>query len=314
MGSVICPGEALIDFICTDKGMSLVDSLNFIKKPGGAPANVAVAIQKMGAKSYFLGSISTDAFGQFLMQTLRSYQIDCSFVKYTDIPTTLAYVSLMEDGDRDFYFVRGADENYVLDSNTLNAIHDINVAHFGSATAFLGGNLQKSYYDILDYAVKSNIVISFDPNYRQLLFRDDAQKEIFIKHSMHFIEKSHIVKVSEEEACMLADTKDIDVAAHLLLSKGAKFLIVSQGKKGATLYNADKKELIPSVPVKMVDATGAGDAFIGCIIAQVANNCSEVSSLTFEKLKEFISLANKVGALTVQRYGGLEAVPYLKDL
>lgn len=308
MSKVLCPGEALIDFICTNKGVSLIDSIDFLKQPGGAPANVAVAIQKMGASAYFMGALGTDSFGVFLRNTLEKYHVNCSLITaIEDAATTFAFVSLTETGERDFYFLRGADAKYVVEITPLKKMEGINVVHFGSATAFLGDDLQVSYYSLLDYAIKSNKIIVFDPNYRNLLFGN--KQEIFIKNSMAYVKHSHIIKVSEEEACLLSGEKNVDMAAQALLSQGAQFVVVTLGHKGAMFYTAKKHQHIPTTSVSMVDATGAGDAFIGCVLAQVANKCSKPSDLTFEALISFIRIANKAGAMTVQSYGGLESIP-----
>ncbi len=135
-------------------------------------------------------------------------------------------------------------------------------------------------------------------------------KKNFIRSSKEFIGSAHIVKVSEEEAKLITGEKVIENAALELNSLGAQYVLVTLGSKGALLSTADYQELIPVESVKMVDATGAGDAFIGTIVACLAKN----DTLSLDDLRTYIGLANKAGAITVQKYGALESIPYLKEL
>ena len=309
---MLCLGELLIDFICTDKGKSMIDSINFIKKPGGAPANVAVAINKMGAQSYFLGSVGKDPFGSFLRKTMEGYGVNCSMMSTLDyLSTTFAFVSLMENGERDFYFARGADIDYEVDLEWI-AKEDVNLVHFGSATAFLGGKLLDSYYLLLNFSIKNNKIISFDPNYRPMLL--GSKKNIFIENCLKFIKHSHILKVSSEEAEIITGTSNMENAAQMLNKFGAKFVMVTLGSEGALLSENGQIKLVKSKPVTMLDATGAGDAFIGCVLAQVANKYTSHSEICFDDLANFVSIANIAGAMTVQKYGALEAIPFWEDI
>lgn len=313
MSKVMCVGELLIDFVCTDKNIDLSNGENFIKKAGGAPANVAVAIKKMGAESFILGLIGDDPFGAFLENTLAKYEVNTdNLLKSKVHNTTLAFVSLKNNGERDFKFNRGADEHYMFDEIDKKVLVDCNVFHFGSATAFLGGELEKTYYTLLDYAVENNKIVCFDPNYRDSLFGNNKQE--FATHCINFIKKCHVLKVSEEEAMIITREKDIEISAKMLVKYGAKFVIVTLGSKGAILCHGNNIEYLPSKPVDMLDATGAGDAFIGTVIAQIAKNCKESSQINARQLKSFIEFGNKVGAITVQKYGALDAIPYFNEV
>lgn len=308
MGGVICAGELLIDFICTDKDVSIINGVNFIKRPGGAPANVAAAIAKMGAQSYFLGCVGNDPFGIFLENTLNKYGINCDMlIKKDDVPTTFAFVSLRGDGERDFYFSRGADVYFSTNDIKYNIIDSANVFHFGSATAFLGGSLLDTYYELLNYGAAKKKIISFDPNYRDFLYKNKISD--FIKHCVHFISRTDILKVSEEEAAILAGTEDTESAAKKLCEMGARFTIVTLGAKGALVAHGGNTLLIESEPVRMVDATGAGDAFIGTLVAGIAKKYSAPDEITFEGMRAFVKRGNIAGAVTVQKYGALEAIP-----
>lgn len=313
MSKVMCVGELLIDFVCTDKETDLANSINFIKKAGGAPANVAVAIKKMGVSSYILGAVGDDPFGLFLEETLNKYDVNTDNLKKSTVyNTTLAFVSLKNNGERDFKFNRGADMYYNFDEIDKSVLVECNVFHFGSATAFLGGELQKTYYSLLDYAIKNNKIISFDPNFRDALF--GSNKKEFVSNCISFIKHSHILKVSDEEATLITGENDLETSAKKLVELGAKFVLMTLGSKGTMLCYKNNLEYIEVKPVKMVDATGAGDAFIGAVIAKVASNCKDSSEINEKDLRSFIQFANKVGSMTVQKYGALDSIPYYYEV
>ncbi len=306
---VICIGELLIDFVCTDNDALLKDSENFLKKVGGAPLNVAVAIQKLGGQAYMCGAVGKDPFGDILIETLENYKVDTKNVlKSEKFNTTLAFVSLTSSGERDFNFVRGADEHFNfsdIDSKTKN---DSQLLHFGSATAFLGGELEKCYYEALKYGIDNNKFITFDPNFRDALFGD--KKELFIKHSKEFIKYSHVVKVSDEEALLITGKSNLDDAVKEIISIGAQYVLITLGKEGTLLASANISKIIKTNPVKMVDSTGAGDAFMGAVLSKITSvNCE----IDFEKMEKFVEFGNIVGAKTVTAYGALTAIPNIED-
>ncbi len=306
--SVLCIGELLIDFICTDKGITLQKGENFIKKCGGAPYNVSIAIQKLGANSIMCGSVGNDPFGTSLISELKKYNVNTENVLKVKENTTLAFVSLQEDGERDFNFMRGADENYKFDDISEEVLISSNVFHFGSATAFLGGELSCTYDKLLQYAKENNKIITFDPNYRELLFGD--KKDLFIEKSKQYIENATIVKVSDEEAMLITNCKDMTEAGKKIIELGAKYVLITLGSKGTMLFAKDFNSIIKTEEVKMVDATGAGDAFIGAVIARIDNNIN----FTKEDLIDYIKLGNKVGGIVVQKYGAIDAIPYYDEL
>lgn len=305
MKKVICIGEALIDFVSQDIGRSLKDTNSFIKKAGGAPANVAAAISKLGAQAYFCGSVGMDSFGVFLEETFKENNINTDLMfKLENRKTTLAFVSLMNDGERDFEFMRDADAEISFEI-IEDKISGFDLFHFGSATAFLDGELKKTYYKAKDYAVQNNKIITFDANYRDALFSD--KKDEFIECCKDFIKVSEIVKLSDEEACLISEEVDIKRASNKLIKLGCKNLIVTLGKDGAMLTTKDKQVIIPTKEVKMKDATGAGDAFIGAVLVQFLNDQEK-------DMESIISLANLVGGITTTKFGALESIPTWEEV
>lgn len=305
MKKVICPGEALIDFVSSDLSKSVKGTSTFIKKAGGAPANVAAAIAKLGVEAYFCGTVGNDAFGNFLEETFQKNNINTNLMfKLETHNTTFAFVSLMENGERDFEFARDADS--CLSCDMINTdLSRFDLYHFGSATAFLDGELKITYYKLKDYALKNNKLISFDANYRESLFGD--KKEQFIKCSKDFIRDSDIVKLSEEEAILISGENDIYSAADYIVDLGCKNLIITLGKEGAFIATKEFNEIIPTKKMKMRDATGAGDAFIGAVISQFL--------ITPDKdIREIVKYANIVGGITTTRIGALESIPTIEEV
>ena len=299
MKKVICPGEALIDFVSMDIGKTLKATDGFIKKAGGAPANVAAAISKLGAEAYFCGTVGDDAFGGFLEDTLNNTNINTELLFKIKNNTTFAFVSLMENGERDFEFARDADECLTFDMIS-DRLEEFDLYHFGSATAFMGGNLKDTYFKLKEYAKSNNKIISFDANYRESLFGNN--KEEFIKCCKEFIVDSNIVKLSEEEAKLISGIEDIKEASQYIVNLGCENLMVTLGKEGTLLSNREKQILIKTKEVKMKDATGAGDAFIGAVIAQILNEPGK-------SMEKIVEMANLVGGITTTKLGALESIP-----
>ena len=299
MKKVICPGEALIDFVSMDIGKTLKATDGFITKAGGAPANVAAAISKLGAEAYFCGTVGDDAFGGFLEDTLNNNNINTELLFKIKNNTTFAFVSLMENGERDFEFARDADECLTFDMIS-DRLEEFDLYHFGSATAFMGGNLKDTYFKLKEYAKSNNKIISFDANYRESLFGNN--KEEFIKCCKEFIVDSNIVKLSEEEAKLISGIEDIKEASQYIVNLGCENLMVTLGKEGTLLSNREKQILIKTKEVKMKDATGAGDAFIGAVIAQILNEPGK-------SMEKIVEMANLVGGITTTKLGALESIP-----
>ncbi|MBL0100755.1 MAG: hypothetical protein IPP49_12525 [Saprospiraceae bacterium] len=173
MKKVFCVGEALIDMICTDKGMTLSEGSHFLKKTGGAPTNVAAAIAALGSQVDLMAKVGNDPFGDQLVAEMNSFGVGTRWM-FRDKHrfTTVAYVSLMKNGERDFVFSRGADESLCKSEMEEFDISTYDVIHFGSATAFLEGPLRETYYFLLEMAKAHGKFVSFDPNYRHLLFKN----------------------------------------------------------------------------------------------------------------------------------------------
>lgn len=311
MKKILCIGEALIDMICTDKGSSLSEGQHFLKKPGGAPTNVAAAIAALGGKVELAAKVGVDPFGKHLIDVMHSFGVSTKWVFQDEQHfTTFAFVSLMENGERDFYFNRGADgqlQRQELEGLDLN---EYSIIHFGSATGFLPGPLQFAYQSLLQKAIQHNVLISFDPNYRHLLFRDNTQS--FIDQSWNFLDSCHFFKVSDEEAMLITGTESLAQAVDILLQKTKSVFAVTLGKDGTLLGHNGKTRIIKSIPVNPVDTTGAGDAFVGAVLHQLSGYSTEqFLALKDEQWDAIITNGNKAGARTCEYLGAMEAFKHL---
>ena len=312
MHKVICIGELLIDFVAEHHSGTIQEATHFVKKAGGAPANVACAVQRLGQSALFAGAVGCDPFGDFLAKMLTSEGVDTSFIQRSDQFTTLAFVALSEQGERDFYFSRGADADLTADTNLL-LLFDKAMVHFGSATAFLEGPLNETYRHYLGAAKEKAALISFDPNFRVDLWK--SNKESFIRQSLPFIAASDLCKFSEEEAFLLSGKDTHKEAANHFHQLGTKLVCITLGYQGTFVSLNGEQALVESVKVTAIDTTAAGDAFIGALLSQLAQH-ARVNDLlqSLKRLSPLVAFANKAGAFTTQSYGAIEALPYAKDL
>jgi fructokinase len=313
MHKLLCIGEALIDMICTDKGQPLSAGENFLKKAGGAPTNVAAAIAALGGRVDLAAKVGADPFGQHLVDVMESFGVGTRFLLRDHRHfTTLAFVSLMHNGERDFYFNRGADGELTIAEVGGIELAEYGMVHFGSATAFLPGPLQGAYLHLLHKARAHNLFVSFDPNYRQLLF--GHQQPEFVARCWQFLNQCHFFKVSDEEALLITGKPTVeDAAVHFLQHTTATFAI-TLGAEGTLLGLQGATHLIPSIPVKPVDTTGAGDAFVGALLYQLSNlpTCNREAA-TPAQWQAMVANANKAGARTCEYLGAMEAFRHLSS-
>ena len=312
MTKVFCIGELLIDFVAENQGSDLSKADDFTKKAGGAPANVACAISKLGGRSFFIGCVGSDPFGTFLLNVLKDEGVDVTMAQRSKKFTTLAFVSLAEDGERDFVFSRGADKELKYDSSIKKGFQK-NLVHFGAATALLGGALEEAYNHYLFDALTQESFISFDPNFRGDLWKENEAS--FIKKCLPYVEKSHLCKFSLEEALLISGKENVEEACHTLHEVGAKIITVTLGKEGTFLSMNAFNTLVPSISVSPVDTTGAGDAFIGCLLFQISRLDDFNSVFTdTEKMVNMVEKANRAGAITTTKFGAIVALPTPSEL
>ncbi|WDZ55665.1 carbohydrate kinase family protein [Paenibacillus polymyxa] len=312
--TVLCVGELLIDFFCTDIDVNLAKGQHFSKQSGGAPANVSAAVAKLGGKASFLGKVGDDPFGMYLKQTLDEQHVDTSMLLFDPVaPTTMAFVSLAANGERDFVFNRGADRQLSLQDIDREWVQQAAILHFGSATALLTDPFRETYLSLLDEAKANGQFISFDPNYRGNLWEDRLEE--FIALSRRGIHNADLVKVSEEELNIITGLTDRHASLDLLHGLGAKTVAVTLGKEGTLISSGASRSLIGSITVKSIDSTGAGDAFVGAMLYQISQlNQPKAFTSNWEQQQEFVTLANQVGAIVCTKVGAIAALPSMEEV
>lgn len=309
---VAAVGEVLIDF--TPAGNDACGDRLFVRKPGGAPANVLAAVSKLGGRTAFIGKIGNDMFGSFLKQTLDHLRIDTSgLVIDPAIHTTLAFVQLDDRGDRSFSFYRNPGADVRLEANEIpkDIISQSHMLHFGSVSLTDEPSRSATLHAV-NIAKEAGCMISYDPNYRPPLWKsaEEAKTQMTAGLSM-----ADIVKVSEEEMVLLTGKTGLEEGSLELGRYGAALIMVSRGAQGAFFRRGDFTGLVPTYNVKTVDTNGAGDAFLGAVHFCI-RECSlnDLRSLSRQDLEEIISFANAAGALTTSKNGAIPAMPTVEEI
>lgn len=308
--NIFCIGELLIDMVCVDN-KGLKDGEKFEKKAGGAPANVAASISKLEGNAYFLGQVGNDFFGKHLISLLKDLKINTEMT-VEEGSTTIALVGIDENGERNFDFLRGSDGAYSFTNIDLSKISRSDIIHFGSATGFLEGELKNTYFKLLEYAKDNSIYVSFDPNYRDALIIPD-KLDGFIDDCIKFLKESDFTKLSDEELYLITKEKDIAAGVNKLHELGVKVVNITLGSEGTYLSVSGQNEIIPSIKIKQIDSTGAGDAFVGAVLKQISE-IDDKQNISFEEWRKIILFANKVGAITCTNYGAIASMPTLSEL
>ncbi len=307
MPTVVTLGEALVDFVADTAGVTLIECPGFRKAPGGAPANVAVGLARLGVDTAFLGRVGDDPFGHFLEQTLSGAGVDTRFVTFDgEARTGLAFVSLQANGERDFVFYRNpsADMRHRPKDIPDAALEGCRIYHFGSISLIQDPS-RAATLDALHRSRRNGSLISFDPNLRPPLWADLEHARREIREALPL---SDLVKVSEEEAEFLFGPAPVDTYLDRLLEAGPRLVALTQGSHGCLLATAGSRASVPGYAVQAVDTTGAGDGFVAGLLTGLLES-SDPTALTAEALAQIGRFANAIGAITCQQKGAIPALP-----
>lgn len=316
MKKVVAIGEALIDFIPQEKGRALKDVENFLKVPGGAPLNVAATVAKLGGRSEMLTKLGYDGFGDSILDTVRALGVEVSRVKRsTESNTALAFVSLKENGERDFSFYRNPSADMLLDKNEIqeDSFEEGNLLHFCSVS-LIDAPIKEAHITAIELTEKNNGIVSFDPNVRLPLWKsaEDCRKAI-----LEFLPKSNILKISDEELEFITGIKDEEEALKSLFKGKVELVIYTKGIIGAEFITKDRKIFEKAFNVKAQDTTGAGDSFIGSLLYSIAKeeySLKALVNLKEEKIREILKFSNGTAALTVCKKGAIGALPTKEEV
>ncbi len=308
MIDVIALGELLIDFTQVRSGDDSVR--RFEQNPGGAPANVLAVLSKFGIECAFIGKVGNDVFGEFLRKQLLDLSIDCrNLVSDPDHNTTLAFVTLDEKGDRSFSFYRnhGADTCISEEEIDLELIKGCKIFHFGTLSMTHEPSLSATIKAV-EYAKACGKIISFDPNYRALLWKDEDSAIKAMKAGLKYAD---IAKLSLEEAQMVTGKTWPEDCLKELLKFELSFVAITMGPQGC-VYATDKyMGTFPEYPADVVDTTGAGDNFWGTLIFGLLNNGADFNKISEKKLSEIVLMANIAAAMSTEKKGAIPSIPDL---
>ncbi|MBN1484013.1 MAG: fructokinase [Chloroflexia bacterium] len=306
MPDVIALGELLIDFVPTVTGVNLIEAPAFKKAPGGAPANVAAGLAKLGVPSGFMGQVGDDAFGHFLAQTLAEVGVDVSALRFSsEARTALAFVSLRADGERDFLFYRhpSADMLYHPDDVDQAYIRGARAFHYGSIS-LIGEPARSATLKAAETAREAGLLLSYDPNLRLALWPDAAAARRGILTGWPL---AQVIKVSEEELRFLAQTDDLRQAARKLWHQELRLLVITQGRAGCRYITPSAEGQVPAFSVQAVDTTGAGDGFVAGLLKGLLQYPQ--ADWDASSLQRICRYANAVGAITTTGRGAIPSLP-----
>lgn len=305
MADVICLGELLIDFVPIVTPNTLIDAPAFRKAPGGAPANVAVGLARLGTPSAFMGKVGDDPFGHFLADTLAAAGVDVGPLRFTqDARTGLAFVSLRADGDREFMFYRHPSADMLLTPEEVDraAIGAARALHYGTIS-LIGEPSRSATLHAIDLARDAGLLISCDPNLRLPLWPDagSAREGLLLALS-----KAHLVKLSDDELRFLTSS-DAPSAARSLWHEGIELMVITYGAGGCVYLTAESEGRVEGFAVAAQDTTGAGDGFVAGILQGLARDRAVVRDEP--RLRELCRFANAVAALATTERGAIPAMP-----
>ncbi|WP_079477835.1 aminoimidazole riboside kinase [Halobacillus salinus] len=300
---VISLGEALIDFIPLDD-----ENINFQKSPGGAPANVAVGLSRLGVRSTFLGKVGDDVLGRFLYDTLSSYGVDTDHMLFTkDVRTGVVFVTLDDNGERsfDFYIDPSADRFLEKEEVVPALFEEHNVFHFGSIS-MINEPARTATKFAVQQAKTQGVIVSYDPNLRLGLWESEDQAKETIESMLG---EADIVKISEEELEFLTGETDIEKGVEKLAGFDIPVLYVTLGADGSHIFTKEGHTTVPAMKVQAVDTTGAGDAFVSGVLYQLSERDKSTDQLTLSELEDITKFASVSGALAASTKGAMTALP-----
>lgn len=296
----ICVGEMLIDFTPGSVPGS------YIRNPGGAPANACIAMAKNELSTGFLGKLGEDDFGRFLKETLEENGVSVLCPKLTDEAiTTLAFVTLYENGERSFTFARkpGADMLLTREDIPEEAIENTRLLHAGSFGMSKDPSRGATAY-AMKLAKEKGKLVSFDVNYRDTVWESEEEAAGVVASILEYVD---FLKISEEELGFVGGEENIPA---FMKEHRIAVVIETLGSEGARFFFDGKQGHVKGHKVSAVDATGAGDAFWGGFLSKVLmSGVQTTEDVTEEIVRSALEYGNASGGLCVQRMGGIPALP-----
>lgn len=302
---VLCIGEILIDFT---PRLDMENS--YIANPGGAPANVAVSVQRCGGQAGFLGKTGDDAFGKMLIATLEKEGVKVLCPKpSTEAVTTLAFVSLDKNNDRSFTFVRKPGADLLLSEEDVNAVEigDWDIVHAGSVSQS-GTPEREAVLSALKKAKELGKMVSFDINYRETIWSREACREQ-VTRVLPYVD---LLKISQEELEFVGGEEHIPA---FMAQHNITVVVLTLGGNGSKLFFGQSCRFLPARTVPVTDTTGAGDSYWGTFLCQLlSQGIRSTADITMEKLVRAGEYGTIASSLCIQRPGGIPALASKEEI
>lgn len=309
MKKVVAIGELLIDFVPQQKGCALDEVTHFERVAGGAPANVAAAVARLGGNAAMISQVGEDAFGTHILKVLRANGVDTSYVFRTGRANTgLAFVSLDAAGNREFSFFRNPSADLFLEEGQIapDMFTECAALHFCSVD-LVDWPVRAAHRRAVALAKQAGALISFDPNVRLPLWSSPADCQAAIRE---FLPSADLVKLSDDEVEFVTGCTDERAAAEKLFGMGCRLLIVTRGAAGSAAYTPHAEGFAETIRVPVTDTTGAGDSFIGSFLYQLTRDgvaADRLDKLTEQQLTDYLVFSAQYASLTVQHKGAVMA-------
>lgn len=305
----ICMGELFLDMFAAEKGRRLSEVSAFFPTPGGAAANVAVQITRLGGSCGFIGKVGDEAFGHHLAEVLKQEGVDCRGIRFDpQARTTTNFIALPDENSAEWLFYRnpGADMRLRPEELDREMIRQCRAFYFGSL-GLIDEPLRSATREAVQTAQVAGEMIVFDANYRPSLWRSEAHASRSMLDVLKWVD---ILKVNEIELPLLAgQEKDIVTASRMLLDMGPALVAVTLGPKGSFYQCEAGSGWVPGFAVTTVEASGCGDAFVGSLMVKLLEKPDWRAGLSPDCLAASLRFANAAGALTATRKGVIPALP-----
>lgn len=306
---IISLGEALIDFIPLDE-----QSATYQKSPGGAPANVAVGLARLGARSTFLGKVGKDLLGEYLKETLTVYGVRPNQLLMTsDVRTGVVFVTNGKEGERsfDFYIDPSADRFLEVDDIDEGDLITHKILHFGSIS-LISSPAKEATQHAVKVAKENGLIISYDPNIRLGLWDSEKHALETIKDILNEVD---VLKISDDELQFITGEKEIEAGvSNLSNAYNIPLMIITMGSEGSYVYVGGARQYVPAMKVQAVDTTGAGDAFVSGILYSINDYKGNIESISLEEAARMARFAAVSGALAASTKGAMTALPSLEEV
>jgi fructokinase len=309
MIDVVSLGEALIDMFPAEIGRSLVEVTAFRPVPGGAPANLAIAAARLGARSAFIGKVGDDPFGHYLAELLQRQGVETRGMRFdSEARTGINFHAQIDENNATHLYYRhpSADMRLRPDELERSLLQEARAFAFGTI-CLIDQPVHDATMEAIHVARKAGALIAFDVNYRESLWSEPGPARNLVLSLLPLVD---VLKINEAELLLLTGSSELAAGTQQLIQHGPALCVVTLGPQGCFYRHADQSGHVPGFTVQAIDATGCGDAFTAALLTQlVTGHEAWRECLIPEQLPPMLRLANAAGALTALNQGAFFAMP-----